>query len=165
MASRKTRTSPSEENNSELPNGYLWKPERGTRNGSKVRAARYISSPYAQGVFIHWTGLAQKSVRCRFQRRTEAKHTYLFTKVACIACFSVFPRVVRGQRSRAYLMSFNEKIRRAFIYRRHRTPAFCWSIETENNIPLSSTTDWSAVCWSSLNMHVTFDLYRLEGRH
>ena len=31
----------------------------GTRNGSKMRAARYHASlaPYVQGVFIHWTGL------------------------------------------------------------------------------------------------------------
>ena len=56
-------------------------------------------------LLVDWTGLTQKSVRCLFQCRTEAKHTYLFTKVACIACFSVFPRVGRGQRSRAYLMS------------------------------------------------------------
>ena len=79
-----------------------------------VRAGRLYS--------LDWTGLTQKSV---FQCRTEAKHTYLFTKVACIACFRVFPLVGRGQRSRAYLMSFNEKIRRALIYHRHRTPAFC----------------------------------------
>ena len=80
-----------------------------------------------------WTGLDWSGVdwthpkicKMPFQCRTEAKHTYLFTKVACIACFRVFPRVCRGQRSRAYLMSFNEKIRRAFIYRRHRSPAFC----------------------------------------
>ena len=56
-------------------------------------------------IIIHWTGLTQKSVRCLFQCRTEAKHTYLFAKVACIACFHVLPRVGRGQRSRAYLMS------------------------------------------------------------
>ena len=73
-----------------------------------------------KGVFIHWTGgldwtgldwtgLTQKSVKCLFQCRTEAKHTYLFTKVACIACFRVFPRVGRGQRSRAYLISFSKK--------------------------------------------------------
>ena len=86
--------------------------ERRTERGTEVRCG-----PRA--------GLTQKSVKCLFQCRTEAKHTYLFTKVACIACFRVFPRVGRGQRSRAYLMSFNEKVRRAFIYRRHRTPAFC----------------------------------------
>ena len=86
--------------------------ERGTERGTEVRCG-----PRA--------GLPQKSVKCLFQCRTEAKHTYLFTKVACIACFRVFPRVGRGQRSRAYLISFNEKVRRAFIYRRHRTPAFC----------------------------------------
>ena len=56
-----------------------------------VRAGRLYS--------LDWTGLTQKSV---FQCRTEAKHTYVFTKVACIACFRVFPRVGRGQRSRAY---------------------------------------------------------------
>ena len=75
----------------------------GTRNGSKMRAARYH---HAQGLgrlySLDWTGLTQKSV---FQCRTEAKHTYLFTKVACIASFRVFPRGGRGQRSRAYLMS------------------------------------------------------------
>ena len=88
-----------------------------------------MASPIAcAGVFIHWTGgldwtgldwtglewtgLTQKSIKCLFQCRTEAKHTYSFTKVACIACFRVFLRVGRGQRSRAYLISFNEKIRR-----------------------------------------------------
>ena len=89
----------------------------GTWNGSKIRAARFHHySP-------DWTH--PKICKMPFQCRTEAKHTYLFTKLACIACFRVFPRVGRGQSSRAYLMSFNEKIRRAFIYRRHRTPAFC----------------------------------------
>ena len=91
-----------------------------------------------KGVFIHWTGgldwtglewtgLTQKSVKCLFQCRTEAKHTYSFTKVACIACFRVFLRVGGGQRSRAYcayLIRFNEKIRRAFVYCRNQTPAF-----------------------------------------
>ena len=67
-----------------------------------------LSSPYAQGVVIHWTGLnwtglTQKSVKCLFQCRTEAKHTYSLN----IACFRVFPRVGRGQRSRSYLMSFS----------------------------------------------------------
>ena len=64
---------------------------------------------------LEWTGFTQKSIKCLFQCRTEAKHTYSFTKVACIACFRVFLRVGRGQRSRAYLISFNEKIRRAFV--------------------------------------------------
>ena len=50
---------------------------------------------------LDWTGLTQKSIKCLFQCRTEAKHTYSFTKVACIACFCVFLRVGRGQRSRA----------------------------------------------------------------
>ena len=59
---------------------------------------------------LEWTGLTQKSIKYLFQCRTEAKHTYSFTKVACIACFRVFLRVGRGQRSRAYLISFNEKI-------------------------------------------------------
>ena len=64
-----------------------------------VRAGRLYS--------LDWTGLTQNSV---FQCRTEAKHTYLFTKVACIACFRAFPRVGRGQRSRAYLMSFSKML-------------------------------------------------------
>ena len=95
-----------------------------------------ISLQVPLGVFIHWTGgldwtglewtgLTQKSIKCLFQCRIEAKHTYSFTKVACIACFRVFLRVGRGQRSRAYLISFDEKIRRAFVYCRNRTPAFC----------------------------------------
>ena len=76
------------------------------------------------GVFIHWTGLewtglTPKSVKCRFQCRTEAKHTQSFTNVAWIADFRVFPRVGRGQRSCAYLMSFNEKFRRVLIYCRN----------------------------------------------
>ena len=32
---------------------------------------------------LDWTGLTQKSAKCLFQCRTEAKHTYFFTKVAC----------------------------------------------------------------------------------
>ena len=54
-----------------------------------------------------FTGLDWTHPKSIFQCRTEAKHTYLFTKVACIAsCFRVFPRVgrARGQRSRAYLL-------------------------------------------------------------
>ena len=89
--------------------------ERGTERGTEVKmwAARYHHRTRRASLFtglVDWTGLTQKSVRCLFQCRTEAKHTYLFTKVACIACFRVFPRVGRGQRSRAYLMSFNEKL-------------------------------------------------------
>ena len=57
------------------------------------------------GHALDWIGLTPKSVKCLFQCRTEAKHTFLFTKVDWIACFRVFPRVGRGQRSRAYLMS------------------------------------------------------------
>ena len=69
----------------------------GTRNGSKIRAARF------HHYSLDWTH--PKICKMPFQCRTEAKHTYLFTKLACIACFRVFPRVSRGQRSRAYLMS------------------------------------------------------------
>ena len=59
----------------------------GTRNGSKMRAARYHHLHVRAGRLysLDWTGLTQKSV---FQCRTEAKHTYLFTKVACIALLS-----------------------------------------------------------------------------
>ena len=59
---------------------------------------------------LEWTGLTQKSVKCLFQCRTEVKHTYSVTKVACTACFRVFARVGRGQRSRAYLMSFSNEL-------------------------------------------------------
>ena len=59
---------------------------------------------------LDWTGLTQKSVKCLFQCRTEAKHTYSVTKVACTACFRVFARVGRGQRSRAYLISFSNEL-------------------------------------------------------
>ena len=59
---------------------------------------------------LEWTGLTQKSVKCLFQCRTEVKHTYSVTKVACTACFRVFARVGRGQRSRAYLMSFSNAL-------------------------------------------------------
>ena len=59
---------------------------------------------------LEWTGLTQKSVKCLFQCRTEAKHTYSVTKVACTACFRVFARVGRGQRSRAYLLSFSNEL-------------------------------------------------------
>ena len=56
---------------------------------------------------LDWTGL---TLKCLFQCRTEAKHTYSVTKVACTACFRVFARVGRGQRSRAYLMSFSNEL-------------------------------------------------------
>ena len=56
--------------------------ERRTERGTEVRCG-----PRAR---LDWTRLTQKSVKCLFQWRTEAKHTYLFTKVACIACFRVF---------------------------------------------------------------------------
>ena len=78
-----------------------------------MRAARYHQRTRWASLFtglVDWTGFTRKSVKCLFQCRTEAKHTkYLFTKVACIACFRVFPRVGGGQRSRAYLISFNEE--------------------------------------------------------
>ena len=63
--------------------------ERGTERGTEVKCGpcaivtRRASCLYS----LDRTGLTQKSV---FQCRTEAKHTYLFTKVACIACFRVF---------------------------------------------------------------------------
>ena len=82
--------------------------ERGTERGTEVKCRpRAIVTVRARASLF--TGLVDwthpKSVRCLFQCRTEAKHTYLFTKVAYIACFRVLPRVGRGQRSRAYLMS------------------------------------------------------------
>ena len=81
--------------------------ERGTERGMEVNCGpRAIITVRAGRLYsLDWTGLTQKFLRCLFQCRTEAKHTYLFAKVACIACFCVFPRVCRGQRSRAYLMS------------------------------------------------------------
>ena len=59
-----------------------------------------------------------------YQCRTEAKHTYSFTQVACTACFRVFPQVGRGQRSLAYLISFDEKIRSVLFTAAIKTPAF-----------------------------------------
>ena len=79
-----------------------WNAERGTWNGSKIRAVRF------HHYSLDWTH--PKICKMPFQCRTEAKHTYLFTKLACIACFRIFPRVGRGQSSRAYLMSFNERL-------------------------------------------------------
>ena len=73
--------------------------ERGTERGTEVKCGprAIITCTVRAGRLysLDWTGLTQKSV---FQCRTEAKHTNLFTKVACIACFRVFPRVGRGQR-------------------------------------------------------------------
>ena len=62
-----------------------------------VRAGRLYSLDW-------WTGLDSPK-NLQNQCRTEAKHTYLFTKFACIR---VFPRIGRGQRSRAYLISFSK---------------------------------------------------------
>ena len=82
------------------------------------------------------------------QCRTEAKHGYSFAKVAHSLSMPemtpeyksrlLFPRVSRAQRPRAYLMSFNKKTRRAFIYCRNQTQAFCQSIGSRNNIPIPS---------------------------
>ena len=56
---------------------------------SSLRSAKLLQAVKVclSGVFIHWTGLewtglTQKSVKCLFQCRTEAKHTYSVTKVA-----------------------------------------------------------------------------------
>ena len=72
--------------------------ERGTERGTEVKCGprAIITCTVRAGRLysLDWTGLTQKSV---LQCRTEAKHTYLFTKVACKACFRVFPRVGRGQ--------------------------------------------------------------------
>ena len=81
----------------------------GTRNGSKMRAARYRHLHHTRTASL-FTGLDWTHPKICFQCTTGAKHTYLFTKVACIACFCVFPRVGRGQRSRAYLMSFSKML-------------------------------------------------------
>ena len=70
----------------------------GTRNGSKMRAARYHHLHRTRRASL-FTGLDWTHPKICFQCRTEAKHTYLFIKVACIACFRVFrvfPRVGRG---------------------------------------------------------------------
>ena len=54
--------------------------EHGTERGAEVRCgprAIIIVRTYS---LDWWTGLTHKSVKCLFQCRTEAKHTYLFTK-------------------------------------------------------------------------------------
>ena len=78
--------------------------ESGTERGTEVRCGpRAIITVRTGHLYwwtgLEWTGLTQKSVKCLFQCRTEAKHTYLF---ACIAYFRVFLRVGRGRRSHAY---------------------------------------------------------------
>jgi len=54
-----------------------------------------------------------------FQCRAEAKRTYYLL----LSLSTVVPRVGRGQRSRAYLISCSEKIRRALILNRNQLPA------------------------------------------
>ena len=74
----------------------------GTRNGSKMRAARYH---HAQGVFIHWTGLdSSKNLFSSVGQK-------LSILIYCLqSLLSIFPRVGRGQRSRAYLMSSSKML-------------------------------------------------------
>jgi len=43
---------------------------------------------------------------------------------ALLACSGNFTGVSRSQRSRAYLISFNEKIKRAAVLNRKQTPVF-----------------------------------------
>jgi len=52
-----------------------------------------------------------------FQCRREANHVYsayFFAKFAPLACLANFTGVGRGQKSRAYLISFNEMIKSCF---------------------------------------------------
>jgi len=53
-------------------------------------------------------------------------------------------RVSRGQRSHAYLMSFNEKIRRSATISRNQTPAFAEAYVEDRNILIS----WNGYSWS-----------------
>ena len=86
--------------------GTEWNEER---NENRMWSVNYHARHAETENGLDWTH--PKLVKCPFQRRTEAKHTYSFTKLlAYIACFRVFPRVGRGQRSRAYLMSFSNKL-------------------------------------------------------
>ena len=68
----------------------------GTQNAERNAERKYHRTRRASlfTELVDWTEITQKSVRCLFQCRTEAKHTYLFTKVTCIACFRVFPESV-----------------------------------------------------------------------
>ena len=56
--------------------------ERGTERGTEVKCgprAIYHHRTRRASLFtglVDWTGLTQKSVRCLFQCRTEAKHTH-----------------------------------------------------------------------------------------
>ena len=61
--------------------------ERGTERGTEVR--RLYS--------LDWSGLDSPPKICKipnFQCRTEAKHTYFFTKVACMPAFMSFLELV-----------------------------------------------------------------------
>ena len=65
----------------------------GTWNGSKMRAVCYHHRTRRASLFtglVDWTGLTKKSVKCLFQCRTEANHTYSFTKLLAYPAFVSF---------------------------------------------------------------------------
>ena len=72
--------------------GYGW-----TRTRTRTRTRTQTKIPFS-------------ALFSPLQCRTEAKHGYSFAKVACLAVFHVLPRVSRGQRPRAYLMTSTKRL-------------------------------------------------------
>jgi len=84
---------------------------------------------------VDWTGGLIQIVQNR------SYSAYNFAELAP-SVFSPLSRVSRGQRSIAYLMSFDENIRRSAILSRNQTPAFAES--RKKNILISSNGySWS----------------------
>ena len=151
--------------------------ERGTERRMEW-AARYHHRTRRASLLVDWTRVDWTRVdwtrvdwtrvdwthpkilfQCTYVGQMLRKHTYLFTKVACIACFRVFPRVGRGQRSRAYLKSFSKMCFSQYVDDTGILFAFYASAKGWSSMSVvnkcSSNLHWS---W----MHVTFDLYRLK---
>ena len=81
----------------------------------------------------HWTGLTQTT-----SFGVGQKLNIFIQPINCSRAWSgIFPRVSGGQRSRAYLISCNEKIRRALILSRNQ---FLALIEAYRNRIVSSIT-------------------------
>ena len=130
------------------------------------------------GVSIHWTGLLEWTTgvdyrthphcyKIPFKCRTKAKRAHsacYFANIGSLAGRGVFPRVSRGQRSCAYLISFNNWLKPSHIWSRN---IISFLYASKQRLEFGFCMKWMlfrSLHSSSLNMHVTFDLNRLQER-
>ena len=111
------------------------------------RSHAYLIS-FILAVYNHWTGVWTHA-DCPFTLlRVRPKLFSLFlvelVPWACSNSFRPHSRVIRGQRSYAYLITFNEKIRRS-AFEQESNSSLCWSIENKNDILISHGTILSMV--------------------